>query len=48
LLTVICLEKAKQFKQKAQEIYNFKEIIITQMGPTIASYANEGGLVISF
>ncbi len=43
-----CLDKAKQFKEQVQKKYNFKEVIITSMGPTIATYADEGGLVISF
>lgn len=43
-----CLEKAEYFKEKAKEIYPFKDIIITNMGPTIATYAAEGALLISF
>lgn len=43
-----CFEKAKKFKEKAKEIYPFKDIIITRIGPTIATYADEGGLIISF
>ncbi|MFW6377473.1 MAG: DegV family protein [bacterium] len=43
-----CIEKARKFKEKAKELYPFKDIIITQMGPTIATYADEGALLISF
>lgn len=43
-----CLQKAKQFKEEVEKRYNFKEIIITQIGPTIAAYASEGALLISF
>ncbi|MCG8512659.1 MAG: DegV family protein [Halanaerobiales bacterium] len=43
-----CLEKAQSFKQEVEKLYNFKDIIITQMGPTIATYADEGALLISF
>ncbi len=43
-----CLEKANKFKEAALEIYPFKDVIITQMGPTIATYADEGALLISF
>jgi DegV family protein with EDD domain len=43
-----CLDKAKRFRDEVQKLYNFKEVIITRMGPTIATYADEGGMVISF
>jgi DegV family protein with EDD domain len=43
-----CLEKAMQFKEKAQQLFPFKDVIITEMGPTIATYADQGGLLISF
>lgn len=43
-----CLDKANEFKDKARELYPFKDVIITQMGPTIATYADEGALLISF
>lgn len=43
-----CLDKAEYLKKKVKEIYPFKDIIITRIGPTIATYAAEGGLVISF
>jgi len=43
-----CLDKAKRFRDEVQKLYNFKEVIITRMGPTIATYSDEGGMVISF
>lgn len=43
-----CLEKANSFKEKASQLFPFKDIIITKMGPTIATYADQGGLLISF
>ncbi|MEC9488314.1 MAG: DegV family protein [Halanaerobium sp.] len=42
------LEKAERFKEEVERMYNFKEIVITKMGPTIATYADIGGLLISF
>lgn len=41
-------EKAEKFKEEVEKMYNFKDIIITKMGPTIATYAAEGALLISF
>ncbi|HLV09624.1 MAG: DegV family protein [Halanaerobiaceae bacterium] len=43
-----CLEKAMHLKEKAQQLFPFKDVIITEMGPTIAAYADRGGLLISF
>lgn len=43
-----CLERAQQLKEKAQQLFPFKDIIITEMGPTIATYADQGGLLVSF
>lgn len=43
-----CREKAEKFKEQALAKYGFKEAIITTMGPTIATYADEGALLISF
>lgn len=43
-----CFEKAKKFKEEVEKKYNFKEIIITEMGPTIATYADRDALLISF
>lgn len=43
-----CLDKAMQLKEKARQLFPFKDIIITEMGPTIAAYADKGGLLISF
>ena len=41
-------EKAELFKQKALEKYHFKKVIITEIGSTIATYADEGAILISF
>jgi len=43
-----CYEKAKEFKEEVEKRYNFKEIIITEMGPTIATYADRDAILISF
>jgi DegV family protein with EDD domain len=43
-----CYEKAKKFKKEVEKRYNFKEIIITEMGPTIATYADRDAILISF
>ncbi len=43
-----CYEKAKAFKEEVEKRYNFKEIIITEMGPTIATYADRDAILISF
>ena len=43
-----CYEKAKKFKEEVEKRYNFKEIIITEMGPTIATYADRDAILISF
>jgi len=41
-------EKAKQFLSEVKERYAFKDSILTEMGPLIATHAGEGGYVISF
>jgi DegV family protein with EDD domain len=43
-----CYEKAKKFKEEVEKRYNFKEIIITEIGPTIATYADRDAILISF
>jgi len=43
-----CLSKANEFKDLVEKKYNFQDIIITGMGPTIATYADEDSLLISF
>jgi len=43
-----CREKAEKFKKCVENKYNFNNIIITSMGPTIATYADENSLLISF
>jgi DegV family protein with EDD domain len=41
-------EKAVQLKEKIQEIYSFKEIIIVPTRGISTIYANEGGIVIAY
>ncbi|MFO7814585.1 MAG: DegV family protein [Halanaerobiales bacterium] len=43
-----CYEKAKKFKEEVEKRYQFKEIIITEIGPTIATYADRDAILISF
>lgn len=43
-----CLDRAIAFKEEVLRKYNFKDIIIVEMGGLATSYAGEGGLVISF
>lgn len=43
-----CYEKAKKFKEEVEKRYNFKDVIITEMGPTIATYADRDAILISF
>ncbi|MFW6027138.1 MAG: DegV family protein [Candidatus Woesearchaeota archaeon] len=43
-----CLDKALKLKKEVSLKYPFKDIIITKMGPTISTYADEGALLISF
>lgn len=42
------LEKAESFKAEVLKKYNFKDVIILEMGPTISAYADEDGLLIAF
>ncbi|WP_163192400.1 DegV family protein [Clostridium thermarum] len=43
-----CLDKALQFKEEVLKRYNFKDIIIVEMGGLSSTYADEGGIVIAF
>lgn len=43
-----CYERAVAFKDLIEEKYNFKNIIISTIGPTIGTYSGEGGLLLSF
>jgi len=43
-----CYQKALNFKEEVEKNYNFKDIIITEIGPTIATYADRKALLISF
>lgn len=42
------LEKALELKEKIQQKYKFKDIIIVEMAGLSTVYANEGGIVIAF
>lgn len=43
-----CEEKALRILNEINEKYNFKETILSEIGPLIGTYAGEGGIVISF
>lgn len=43
-----CEEKALGLLKEIQDKYNFKETILSEIGPLIGTYAGEGGIVISF
>ncbi len=43
-----CLDRALQFKEEVLKKYNFKDIIIVEMGGLSSTYADDGGLVIAF
>ncbi len=41
-------EKAEQLKEKIEERYNFKDVIIVETAGLSSVYANDGGIVIAF
>ncbi len=43
-----CLERAEDVKKKIEELYNFKEIIITPTRGIASVYAYDGGIVVSY
>jgi DegV family protein with EDD domain len=43
-----CEEKALKLKSMIEEKYNFKTILMSEIGPIIGTYAAEGALLISF
>ncbi|OEF99256.1 hypothetical protein BHF71_09480 [Vulcanibacillus modesticaldus] len=43
-----CEEKAIKLKKMIEERYKTAKIIITEIGPTVGTYAGEGGILISF
>jgi len=45
---VACEEKALEYKEKISNLAGFKEIIISEATGTISTYADQGGVVISF
>jgi len=42
------LEKAMALKEKIQELYNFKEILIIETKGLSTAYANDGGVILAF
>lgn len=43
-----CFEKAVKLKKEIMKRYDFKEIVIVEMGGLSSVYANQGGIVIAF
>ena len=43
-----CVERALQFKEEVLKRYNFKDIIIVEMGGLTSTYADDGSIVIAF
>jgi DegV family protein with EDD domain len=43
-----CLDRALQFKEEVLKRYNFKDIVIVEMGGLSSTYADDGGIVIAF
>jgi DegV family protein with EDD domain len=43
-----CLDRAEYVKELASEKYDFKDIIILEMRGLSSTYANEGGIIISY
>jgi DegV family protein with EDD domain len=43
-----CLDRAEYVKELASEMYDFKDIIILKMRGLSSTYANEGGIIISY
>jgi DegV family protein with EDD domain len=43
-----CVDRALQFKDEVLKKYNFKDIVIVEMGGLSSTYADDGGLVIAF
>jgi len=43
-----CEERAKALARDIVERYKFREVVVSDMGPVIGTYAGEGGLLISY
>lgn len=43
-----CFDRALAFKEEVLKKYNFKDILIVEMGGLSTSYADDGGIVIAF
>jgi len=43
-----CPERAEELKQKIQETYDFKEVIVAPTRGIATVYAYDGGIVVSF
>lgn len=43
-----CVEKAEKVKETLKEKYSFKDIIISEIGPVMGTYASEGAVLIAY
>lgn len=43
-----CLDKAEKVKESLKEKYNFKDIIISEVGPVMGTYSSQGAILISY
>ncbi|WJH33427.1 DegV family protein [Paenibacillus sp. CC-CFT747] len=43
-----CLNRALEVKEEIEKRYSFREIVVSDMGPVIGTYAGEGGLLLAF
>lgn len=43
-----CEERAKEVMEMILKRYPFKEVILSEMGPVIGTYAGEGGILVSY
>lgn len=43
-----CVDRALEFKDEVLKKYNFKDVVIVEMGGLSSTYADDGGLVIAF
>ncbi len=43
-----CVERAMAIKDKALELYTFKDIFVVEMRGISSVYANDGGIVIAY
>jgi len=43
-----CIDRALHFKDEVLRLYNFKDIVVVEMGGLSSTYADDGGIVIAF